>query len=222
MLITDLTNSPGRNWRMPSRIISLVLICTVIGFVAPPAQAIVVRPAVSAGLGTTIAESDLWSAETGPTFGGELLFGASPALYFGASFDWSTFGLDRYEDDLVQMDINGSVRYFFPAGAVQFYAGGFAGYSRLSIDIPAASVTQDLGTGGGGGTASANGFNVGATLGLSIGVGPLELEISGGAAFNSFGELYSEDADQREADENSGMRFVGRIAVAWPLGAETR
>jgi len=198
-------------------ILSLAIFAAVTLFPIHSSGAIV-RLGVSGGFSDPVTEGTFDSANPGPTFGGEALLGLSPSFYVGAAFDYSSYELDYYENNIEQFDVQAVTRYFFPGQVLHFFVGGVLGYSRQSIDLPASSVTQDLGSGASGSTLVANGFSAGPVIGVAIDAGPVAFDVSIGGYYRHFGDAQNESADQTEPTATDGVGFVGRVGIAIPFG----
>lgn len=192
-----------QGWPMMIRRITIVAAFLLL--LSPAAAAGQAQLGLGLGYGSYSGD-DFEGQEAGLTFWGNVLFGVSDRFQLGGEFDYSSYGIEGFEESVGQIDIAALARYTFPGEAARFYTGGRVSFSRQSVDVLDVS-------------GSSNGFGIGPTLGVLIPVGTLSIDLGGDLLFQSFGDA---DVDGITVDgtDQSGFRFIVRGGLAIPLGSQ--
>ncbi len=122
----------------------------------------------------------------------------------GLAAELSDYGIEGSGADVSEFDLMAVVRFLNPGQGARFFLGGKAGYSTQSLE------NQPFETSG-------RGFTIGATIGVLIPMGSVDLEIAGDAL-----RLSCDDVEflgeELPRSESRGFRMIGRVGFSIPIG----
>jgi len=172
---------------------------------ATPAPALAQLELVfDAGVGMSTA-GDFVGTPSGPALGLALHLADWSSARAGLEVGYGRHRGEGIESATTQVEFLALARYVVPAGPVELSVGGKVGVARRSLIIVEEPATSE-------------GFIVGPSAALRLPIGPLHVQLTAEARYETYEELWMHGQFEYGTDEN-GLRMVYRAGLAIPLTA---